>query len=309
MPAQASFYGLVPGRAYNISVITCSGDQQSLSSEAQYRTVPLPPTDLLLNNQTLTSNSFELTWSPPKSFTEFDRYQFSLSLHSPPKVINKDSERVVSFNEQLSPGRTYEIVAKTTSGNVVSWPVTKNVTTRPLPVVNLVSHLTKQNEIQLKWLPANESIQDSYLVKYHELEAFNSDGTEKITKETKITLENLLQGRNYSISVQALSKGSPSLETTTYQTTKPGIPVIETTELIENTNSPHTNLNVTWKSDVTSRQDEFKIVYLRKDQPISSKIELKTKQNWIVLENLWPGKLLLMITIKAFINSFFFKIS
>lgn len=161
----------------------------------------------------------------------------------------------------------------------------------------------------MKWLPANDSVQDSFLVKYHELEAFNSDGTVQITKETKITLENLLQGRNYSISVQALSQGSPSLETTTYQTTKPGIPVIETTELIENQNSLHTSLNVTWKSDVTSRQDEFKIVYFRRDQPITSKMERKTKQNWIVLENLWPGLFFLIIinfyTCK--INCFYLK--
>lgn len=166
----------------------------------------------------------ELTWSPPKSFSEFDRYQFSLSLRkfqlvlvrstcfsilkvqisegasseskkssesevqiaakcsslltfrfsprtdSPPKVINKEGERIVSFGDLLNAGKTYEVVAKTVSGNVVSWPLTKNITTRPLPVVNLVSYLTKQNEIQLKWLPANDSIQDSYLIKYHELE-------------------------------------------------------------------------------------------------------------------------------------------
>ena len=193
---------------------------------------------------------------------------------------------MVSFSDLLSAGRTYEIVAKTVSGNVVSWPILYNVTTRPSPVVNLVSYLTKQNEIQLKWLPANDSIQDSYLIKYHELEAFNSDGTVQITKETKITLENLLDGRNYSISVQALSYGSPSLETTTYQTTKPGTPVIET---LESANSLHTSMNVSWKSDVTSRQDEFKIFYLRKDQPIASRMEKKTKNNWIVLDSLWPG--------------------
>lgn len=60
-------------------------------------------------------------------------------------------------------------------------------------------------------------------------------------------------------------------------------------ENLENVNSQHTSLNISWKSDVTSRQDEFKVTYLRKDQPIKSKMEKKTKNNWIVLENLWPG--------------------
>lgn len=198
------------------------------------------------------------------------------------------------------------MVAKTVSQNVVSWPVTKNITIRPLPVFNLISYLTKQNEIQLKWLPANDSIQDSYLVKYHELEMFNTDGIVQVTKENKITLENLLDGRNYSISVQSVSNGSPSLETTTYQTTKPSTPVIETLEMInpQNTNSTwkpdeinETSPTIkdkiawklTWKSDVTSRQDEFKIIYARKDQPIASRMELKTKQNFIILQDLYPG--------------------
>lgn len=46
---------------------------------------------------------------------------------SPPKVINKESERVVTFGDLPSPGKTYEVVAKTVSGNVVSWPHTANV--------------------------------------------------------------------------------------------------------------------------------------------------------------------------------------
>lgn len=37
-PAQAAFYGLVPGRAYNISVQTVSKDVVSQPTDAQYRT-------------------------------------------------------------------------------------------------------------------------------------------------------------------------------------------------------------------------------------------------------------------------------
>lgn len=37
-PAQAAFNGLVPGKAYNISVQTTSEDQVSLPTTAQYRT-------------------------------------------------------------------------------------------------------------------------------------------------------------------------------------------------------------------------------------------------------------------------------
>lgn len=116
--------------------------------------------------------------------------------------------------------------------------------------------------------------------------AFNTDGTVQVVKNTKVLLQNLLDGRNYSISVFAVSNGIKSSESITFQATKPGTPVIET---LESVNPQHTSLNVTWKNDVTSRQDAFKIVYMRKDQPLKSRTEKKTKNNWIVLENLWPG--------------------
>ena len=286
-PAQAAFYGLIPGRAYTITVQALSKEKVSKPMIGRYRTVPLPPDEITVDLETLDTTSFVVNWKKPKSYTEFDRYQASLTLRSTaPQIIDKDAPKLVKFSENLEPGKTYEIVIKTVSGNVASWPISKNVTTKPLPVLNLFSHLTSKNEIELKWHASNESQQDSFIVRYHELEAFNTDGTVQVVKNTKVLLQNLLDGRNYSISVFAVSNGIKSSESITFQTTKPGTPVIET---LENVNSLHTSLNISWKSDVTSRQDEFKIIYLRKDQPAKSRMEKKTKNNWIVLDNLFAG--------------------
>ncbi|GIY51840.1 tyrosine-protein phosphatase 10D [Caerostris extrusa] len=112
-PAQAAFYGLVPGRNYNISVQTVSDVQISEPTRAQYRTVPLPPVNV--------------TYDPSRLA--------SFLVRCP------DEERVVTFDEELEPGQTYEVVVKTVSGNVASWPVTANITTRPLPCENNERHL------------------------------------------------------------------------------------------------------------------------------------------------------------------------
>jgi len=286
-PSQAAFYGLIPGRAYTITVQALSKDQISKPMLGRYRTVPLPPDEINVDLESLDTTSFVITWKKPSSYTEFDRYQASLTLRSAgPQIVDKDAPLRVKFSENLEPGRTYETVIKTVSGNVASWPMAKNVTTKPLPVLNLFSHLTLKNEIELKWVASNESQQDSFIVRYHELEAFNTDGTVQVVKNNKVLLQNLLDGRNYSISVFAVSNGVKSSESITFQTTKPGTPVIET---LESVNAQHTSFNVTWKSDVTSRQDEFKVTYQRKDQPAKSKVEKKTKHNWIVLEDLYPG--------------------
>lgn len=72
-PAQAAFKGLVPGRAYNISVQTMSEDEISAPTTAQYRTVPLKPQRVTFNKSMITSNSFVVQWEPPsgKRFGNF----------------------------------------------------------------------------------------------------------------------------------------------------------------------------------------------------------------------------------------------
>ena len=98
-PAQAAFYGLIPGRAYNISVQTVSQNQISTPTEAQYRTVPLPPMNVTVDTNTVTPYSFDVRWLPPKSLSEYDRYQVSLGVKSSlPKVVPKDAPRSIKFS-------------------------------------------------------------------------------------------------------------------------------------------------------------------------------------------------------------------
>lgn len=65
-PAQAAFKGLVPGRAYNISVQTVSEDEVSTPTTAQYRTVPLKPVNVTVDKVSITSYSFKIMWEAPK---------------------------------------------------------------------------------------------------------------------------------------------------------------------------------------------------------------------------------------------------
>lgn len=64
-PAQAAFKGLVPGRAYNISVQTMSEDEISTPTTAQYRTVPLKPAKISFDRNLITSYSFAVYWEEP----------------------------------------------------------------------------------------------------------------------------------------------------------------------------------------------------------------------------------------------------
>ena len=58
-----------------------------------------------------------------------------------------------------------QVVVKTVSGSVASWPATGYVTTRPLPVQNLSQRTEADTgEVKFEWEPHPESNQDSYRV-------------------------------------------------------------------------------------------------------------------------------------------------
>lgn len=61
--------------------------------------------------------------------SEFDKYQISLggNRRLAPVTRNKDDESKLEFKD-LEPGKTYQVVVKTVSGKVTSWPANGDVT-------------------------------------------------------------------------------------------------------------------------------------------------------------------------------------
>ncbi|KAL5277336.1 hypothetical protein ACFFRR_002529 [Megaselia abdita] len=283
-PAQAAFKGLVPGRAYNISVQTMSEDEISIPTTAQYRTVPLRPTNVTIDRETITSNAFKVVWEAPKGVSEFDKYQVSLSTSRRQSTVGRTNEPKASleFRDNLEPGKTYNVVVKTVSGKVTSWPATGDVTLRPLPVKNLQSYLDDRgNTINITWESQISSTQDEYKISYHEVESYNGDASTMNTNETFYELESLLPGRNYSLTVQAVSKKMESNDTTIYVVTRPSSPIVEDLKSIKD------GLNISWKSDVNSRQDKYEVIYAKNGT--SEKRTVYTTESRLVINKLYPG--------------------
>ncbi|XP_047492144.1 tyrosine-protein phosphatase 10D-like isoform X1 [Penaeus chinensis] len=222
---------------------------------------------------------------------EFDRYQLSLDQKTQmPLIINADQPREATFDSSLEPGhtyesslepgRTYDVLIKTVSGNVASWPTTGNVTTRPLKVLDLRIEDESTQEVKVGWAPDPGSTQDLYKVLYQEVEAFNGDSRTRMVVE-EVAREELYPGRNYSVSVSAVSNNIESEAVSLYIVTKPASPIIEELQPIPQ------GLNISWKSDVTSRQDKYAVVYIRNDtgEPVTRIIE----EEHVLLEDLFPG--------------------
>lgn len=117
---------------------TVSEDETSAPTTAQYRTVPLRPLNVTFDKFSVTSTSFRVFWNPPNGTSEFDKYQISLGSNRrlAPVTRNRDDETRWEFRD-LEPGKTYQVVVKTVSGKVTSWPASGDVTLSTFALVNL----------------------------------------------------------------------------------------------------------------------------------------------------------------------------
>ena len=108
-----------------------------------------------------------------------------------------------------------------------------------------------------------------------------ADASVIVTTWTQFIMTSLLPGRNYSFSVVSLSVGMESSPVITYQATRPSSPIIE--ELLPVIGG----LNVSWKSDVTSKQDKYAVMYVRNDTGEMKSREVTEPR--ILIDGLYPG--------------------
>ncbi|XP_068214288.1 tyrosine-protein phosphatase 10D-like isoform X2 [Palaemon carinicauda] len=171
---------------------------------------------------------------------EFNRYQLFLSGKKkvPPLIVDGgDAPREATF-DGLDPGKTYNVSIKTVSGEIASWPTTGNVTLRPLPVMDfLATESEVTREVTRTWKDDEISIPDRYKIFYQEVETFNGDSRTKVVQD--------------KIDVNELSP-------------KPASPIIEELQPIP------AGFIISWKSDVTSRQEKYTLVYTRNDTGVKS---------------------------------------
>lgn len=232
---EAGFNGLMPGRAYNISVQTKLGNRLSIPIIVSYHTIPSKPMHLTLDKESLTSTSFHINWKGPKNHTDqFDVYEVAVQSESgsleffEQKYLSRKEGETNGFKTKmtLKPGHTYKVTVKTVSGKAKSWPDTIYVTTRPLPVKNLKYSVDMETDhVTIWWTPNEMSRQDEYKISYFEVENGVAGKMGRVsikTNRTNYMFGSFVPNKVYSLSVQAISKNIESKESTTYVLIPPG---------------------------------------------------------------------------------------
>lgn len=243
---------------------------------------------ITIDESSLTSTSFRIHWDRPIQKQNFNHY-YDLSLTTDEWIFTagpKINETSWKF-KKLTPGKIYHIVLKTiTKNGLTMFELTKNITLKPLPVLNLQIKNIKNMEIfELSWTPDDLSFQDSFNLQIKDnsqaiKDSFVSTNEIFEVNKTKVILNELLPGRNLTIIIQAVSNNIKSIESIVYQTTRP-LPPVSYCKIIGKT------ISISWRHDIKSKQEKYEVMYTRKDT--NETFKNSTNKSEIIIENYYPG--------------------
>lgn len=246
---QHTLQNLTPGRLYNITIITESGGlQNSTSVEAQ--TVPAAASNVTLTNRRGTS--LWLSWKRP----EGDADALSVTVRANGSRVR---ETVLPANatginiEALTPGTTYSVAVKTSSGGL-SEQAEVTVKTAPEAVSELVLSPSSDGSLVLSW-STPRGLWDSYrLFLFNETQQLVNTSVNKEAVNFTFTGAHLTAGRVYR-AVLRVESGELHAESTCEGFTAPA-PVLD----LHIRHADETSLSAMWSHPSGSRDNYFLII-------------------------------------------------
>ncbi|XP_053361387.1 receptor-type tyrosine-protein phosphatase beta-like isoform X1 [Clarias gariepinus] len=269
------FKGLTPGRAYQVSIRTKSGNL-STETKATGRTVPAPVTDLKLENDG-SQDSLKTSWTPAKG--EVDKYLIILTSSSnEEKVVLLPNTSNWLF-KGLTPGRAYQVSIRTKSGNL-STETKATGRTVPAPVTELkLENDGSEDSLNISWIPAKGEV-DKYLIIL--TSSSNEEKVVLLPNMSNWLFKGLTPGRAYQVSVRTKS-GELSIET---KATSRTVPAPVTDLKLENDGSGD-SLKTSW-TPAEGEVDKYLII-LTSSSTKQEAVLLPNTSHWL-FKGLTPGR-------------------
>ncbi|XP_073460259.1 receptor-type tyrosine-protein phosphatase beta-like [Aquarana catesbeiana] len=204
---QVNFTGLLPGRVYNVTIVTVSSSCSQAAPSLSQATYPTPPGSI--NFTMIGTKDVTLSWGDPVNMTGVVKsYNITYWNSSSPSIISGTliSNTTYVTLQNLISGTNYSVSVVT----VIPWgyqstSVIGSVCTKPLSVTlpQIVAKTT--NSISLTWTQPNE-YQSSYT--YRVLTNVTSSSTlinNTIVSSASATIGNLTAGETYTFTVYTIS--------------------------------------------------------------------------------------------------------
>lgn len=195
---------LVPGRVYNITMVTEAGGRQSTTSR-QIQTVPYAVSNLKLENNN-TQDSLRASWSQPQGDVDSIVVTLSSSGTTPlEKTLSSDTTKALFH--QLTPGRTYQVSVATKSGEL-SNQSTASANTVPGKVSQLsMVELDDSNSLKVMWAPPGGDWDKYRVLLLNGTQTLDNRTVEKGVVEYTFSGLGLVPGRTYRAGVMVESTG------------------------------------------------------------------------------------------------------
>ncbi|XP_054688702.1 receptor-type tyrosine-protein phosphatase beta isoform X3 [Grus americana] len=193
-----TFSGLTAGHLYNLSIITQAAGLES-SSFQTVRTAPAEVLDLMVTNDD-SLDALKVKWRRPSGNLNF--YNITLShLGSVKEVKTLQPPVTETHFDKLTPGRLYQVTARTISGELFT---DRMVTGRTFP--QKVSELKAGGggwlrSLRVNWLPPAGDWERYRLLLWNHSALVLNTTLEKDTTEYLIHDVGLIPGRQYSVDI------------------------------------------------------------------------------------------------------------
>ncbi|XP_055761673.1 receptor-type tyrosine-protein phosphatase beta-like, partial [Salvelinus fontinalis] len=272
---------LVPGRVYNITMVTEAGGRQSTTSR-QIQTVPYAVSNLKLENNN-TQDSLRASWSRPQGDVDSIVVTLSSSGTSPlEKTLSSDTTKALFH--QLTPGRTYQVSVATKSGEL-SNQSTASANTVPgkVPQLSMVA-LDDSNSLKVMWAPPGGDWDKYRVLLLNGTQTLDNRTVEKGVVEHTFSGLGLVPGRTYRAGVMVESTG----EQGTVEYCNRGIAPKPVSEL-HIRHADETSLSALWSHAPNSARDGY-AVELRHGNATVATRDLTRDMRECTFNVLMPGR-------------------
>uniref|UniRef100_A0A8C7KR46 protein-tyrosine-phosphatase n=1 Tax=Oncorhynchus kisutch TaxID=8019 RepID=A0A8C7KR46_ONCKI len=270
---------LVPGRMYNITMVTEAGGRQSTTSR-QIQTVPYAVSNLKLENNN-TQDSLRASWSQPQGDVDSIVVTLSSSGTTPlEKTLSFDTTK--AHFHQLTPGRAYQVSVATKSGEL-SNQSTASANTVPGKVSQLsMEALDDSNSLKVMWAPPGGDWDKYRVLLLNGTQTLDNRTVEKGVVEYTFSGLGLVPGRTYRAGVMVESTGDKNDKRTH--------DIIMTLHLILHIrHADETSLSALWSHAPNSARDGY-AVELRHGNATVATRDLARDMRECTFNVLMPGR-------------------
>lgn len=272
---------LVPGRVYNITMVTEAGGRQSTTSR-QIQTVPYAVSNLKLENNN-TQDSLRASWSQPQGDVDSIVVTLSSSGTTPlEKTLSSDTTKALFH--QLTPGRTYQVSVATKSGEL-SNQSTASANTVPGKVSQLsMVELDDSNSLKVMWAPPGGDWDKYRVLLLNGTQTLDNRTVEKGVVEYTFSGLGLVPGRTYRAGVMVESTGEQGTVEYCHRGMAPK-PVSE----LHIRHADETSLSALWSHAPNSARDGY-AVELRHGNAMVATRDLTRDMRECTFNVLMPGR-------------------